>query len=727
MSRKKIAVITARADDNEQKAILVGIAEAAFRKNADVAVFSNIYNHWMVDEILNFENVIYDFFRPELFDGVIVTAEAFMDLTVLDTVFERIKAAGIPAVIIDGEVEGFCCIRTDDEADLEQLAEHLISIHGLTDIAILTGSPDNQVSHRRVLGCRKAFEKHGIPLDESKIYFGDFWSDSGEQLAKRYISGELPMPQAVICTNDHMAYGLCDALTAAGIEIPDKITVTGYDHIGERLYHYPILTTYQRNRWQMGMNAVYRLFSAEEAEEAKQDRLICGNTCTCGVKSSQLNEEIRAVRVGQYHNVMNSVAQFASRLTLCRTLAEYTAVLGEFFYLLHDVSGMYLCLDREWNSAGYAGEEFLCCAIGKDDVSEAPVRFEKNILFPELMAERSKPMVYYFSPLCFQTRLFGYTVLAYEYPQGYDFSFRDWNKTVANTLEFLRMKNDIHYLKQCQRISTLYDSLTGFYNLHEFRQIVESVGTERPGNCIIQAVKMNFFSDGEYLYGENYRSDIISAVAQAIKQSCKNKEICCRAGEDMFLILGRAETEDLFAKKRKAMIHHALCGRYDENQVLIAYEFYRGRADGLAVDRLCEQARQTAKELWDELLQRKELPHYKVLLEIRSSVQASPHNAPSIEELSRRLCVSDGYFRAIYKKCFGISYVQDCINARILLAEYLLCTTAMSIYAIAMRCGYTDEKYFARQFRQCIGCSPVQYRQETHADLRTKEKTAKIL
>ena len=39
MSRKRIAVITARADDSEQKTILSGIAEAAFSMNADAAVF----------------------------------------------------------------------------------------------------------------------------------------------------------------------------------------------------------------------------------------------------------------------------------------------------------------------------------------------------------------------------------------------------------------------------------------------------------------------------------------------------------------------------------------------------------------------------------------------------------------------------------------------------------------------------------------------------------------
>ena len=46
---KKIAVITARADDRTQKDIICGIAEAAFAADTDVVVFSNIYNHRIRD------------------------------------------------------------------------------------------------------------------------------------------------------------------------------------------------------------------------------------------------------------------------------------------------------------------------------------------------------------------------------------------------------------------------------------------------------------------------------------------------------------------------------------------------------------------------------------------------------------------------------------------------------------------------------------------------------
>ncbi|MBQ9948773.1 MAG: LacI family DNA-binding transcriptional regulator, partial [Oscillospiraceae bacterium] len=346
MPRKRIAVITARADDAEQKEILCGIAEAAISADADTVIYSNIYNHWTEDKTLNYENIIYSLFEPYHFDGAIITYEAFRDISILGGVVEKLKKAKLPTVIIGGELEGFASVYSDDESDMELMTEHLIS-HGFTDIDVLTGFKGDRTAERRAHGCKKAFEKHNIPFDERKLHYGDFWNTSGEALAQRYISGELPFPQAVICTNNYMAFGLCDTLLSAGISVPEKLSVAGYDYTGGRTYHLPFLTTMHRNRRKLGHDAVNILLDCGYLAEDK-DRFISGDSCPCGVLPSQLSEELHAERISQYQTMTSSVAQFSSRLTACKTLAEYTAALSEFFYLLYSTEYMYLCLDSEW-------------------------------------------------------------------------------------------------------------------------------------------------------------------------------------------------------------------------------------------------------------------------------------------------------------------------------------------------------------------------------------------
>lgn len=572
---------------------------------------------------------------------------------------------------------------------------------------MLTGRKNDEVAEKRLAGCRRALQRHGIALTDDRIIHGNFWIDSGDALAQEYIQGRRKLPQAVICTNDHMAYGLCDALCAAGISIPGDVMVTGYDnstgHSNSRIYHYPLLTTYRRDRRRMGVDAINLLLRTSYNMMAS-DRFISGDTCTCGSCKNRVVNELRGERIRRDQAIASSVAQFSSRLTLCKTLAEYISVLHEFFYLLYGAESMCLCLDTAWNSPKYDGREYLCCHITGEGGCKAPFRIDKPM--PLFAIEEAKtPSVYYFSPVSFQQRLFGFTVLGYSKPAGYEVSFRDYSKTMADTLEFLRMKNDIHYLTQCQRASTLYDSLTGFYNLREFQQILHEVG----GVMTLHAVKMRFVANGEFEYGENYRNDILSLAAKAIKRTCTRHELRCRANDDTFLILCKHD-DTLFLQRLQVMLNYALMGQYDERQVLISYVARRGQNNDDAVDVVCADVENISQQQYDVLLERKQLQHYDALINLRSGVYASPQRAPSLEGAGKHLCVSEGYFRTVYRRCFNVSYHQDCIAAKLLRACYLLSETAMSVYSVALDCGYTDEKFFARQFRQNIGCSPVEYR-----------------
>ncbi len=701
MPSKRIAVITARADDRVQKDIVCGIAEAAFAADADVVVFSNIYNHWAEDETLTYENVIYDFFEPQGFDAVIITAEAFMDLSVLSEAIGKIRDSGVSAVVIGGELDGFTTLNFDDGGDIERICEHLITVHGITDIAVLTGQEDSLFARRRVEGCRRAMQKHGLTLDESKVYYGDFWYGSGYELAMRYINGELPLPQAVVCGNDCMAYQLCDTLASNGVRIPEDIMVTGYDCTGGRIYHNPLVTTYRSGRREVGIAAVNLLLSGDYPL-GDGDRFMAGNTCPCGTNPSQLNGEITLEHLEHPSTFVNnlaeySTAQFTQELTLTRTLWEYLQVINGYS-VLHEADTLCFCIDKGWNGAEFVGEDYLCCVMEGAESPQEPITVSGGSMLSAVTGTRDEPSVYYFCPLCFQKRLYGFAAFAYRYPERFRYRIRSWNQLVTNALEFLRLKNDIHYLTLCQRTSSLYDALTGFCKLAEFRRVAADAAAG------LLAVKIGFPSDKEYIFDSSRRNDIISAAALAIKQVCTSREKCCRTEDDVFLILC-SEHRDSLSEKLRVMLHHDVYARFSDSPPVITF----GESEGGSSKEISTVLRSVEKSATDAG-GRAEVTQYDSLLALRGEVAARPQNAPDIDAASRRLCISKGYFRSIYKKCFGVSYVQDCINERIMLAKYLLCTTVMSVYSVSVQCGYADEKYFARQFHQTAGCSPNQYR-----------------
>ena len=246
--RPIFGVIAAQAADMEQHQILNGIIEQAQNFNIDIAVFTNIYNPNEPNPSLYSENEIYDLILSPELDGIILISEAIINTDLQKRIKHNLESRNpIPVILIGTPLNSFdlsdlTVVNTDDENDIEDITNHLIEAHGFTDIHILTGHNFLEASNLRVNGYKKSLEKHGIPFDSNKVFYGDFWMNSGTALACRYINGELKFPEAILCTNDYMAYGLLDKFMECGIDIPDKVTVIGYEYVRERLYHYPILT-----------------------------------------------------------------------------------------------------------------------------------------------------------------------------------------------------------------------------------------------------------------------------------------------------------------------------------------------------------------------------------------------------------------------------------------------------------------------------------------------------
>lgn len=685
---KRIAVITARADSGEQKNIILGITSRCLQLGYSAAIFSNIFNH--PDEDNSPENGIYNYFNPYHYDGVIVTAEAFFNSSLLKNITDKIRKSGIPAAIIEGNADGFISVHSDDEEDFFRITEHLIIKHEITNIDILTGFKGNANAEKRLIGYKNALIKHGITVDKSKIHYGNFWNDSGIELAKKYLSGEIEMPEAVICGNDYMAFGLCDELISGGIKIPGQISVIGYEYTDSRALHYPIITTYRRARWEMGTAAV-NLLLGMEAENPVAGEIISGNTCGCGADGWRLNEEIKGARIDSYHTVVSTVAKLGSNLTLCRSLSEYMSVIGEYMYLHHGASDLHLCIRKNWSGENDS-DKFLCCGIENN-----PVEFDYGEIPPFLNSQDSAK-VYCFSPFVFENDDFGFTALTYDYPTCCDFTYRDWNKTAVNALELLRMKNDIHYLRQCISVSTLYDALTGFYNEKEFFDF-----SSARGDISILSVGF-YFTESEFALGENYRNDIISAVASAMKECCRKGEILGRF-KDILAVIYSGEDE-LFFDRINAFISYILYSKGLDDKVMIVFSDKNDK-NAIKID---IAAKIHNAEVLHKM--RTGLTYYPVLSKIHHFAK-SPKAALTTEQSCKMLGIGEGRFRVIYKECYGIAYTEDCIKMRLELAKYLLCSSSMSIFSIAMQCGYSDEKFFSRQFAKYNGISPRAYRNKS--------------
>ena len=103
-------------------------------------------------------------------------------------------------------------------------------------------------------------------------------------------------------------------------------------------------------------------------------------------------------------------------------------------------------------------------------------------------------------------------------------------------------------------------------------------------------------------------------------------------------------------------------------------------------------------------------PEYEMLLTIRRKIYAEPYVPRSITWAAHEIRMSPASFQYYYKKTFGVTFVQDFINAKTEYAMMLLTTTDLNAHDISEKCGYRNYEHFARQFKERCGITPLEYR-----------------
>ncbi len=82
----------------------------------------------------------------------------------------------------------------------------------------------------------------------------------------------------------------------------------------------------------------------------------------------------------------------------------------------------------------------------------------------------------------------------------------------------------------------------------------------------------------------------------------------------------------------------------------------------------------------------------------------------SLDELAAVCNVSKHHFCRVFKRAVGMTAVQYITAYRLRLAHILLTGTSQNIAAIAWQCGFSDERYFCRCYKNQYGVSPWQNR-----------------
>ncbi|GAA2996530.1 LacI family DNA-binding transcriptional regulator [Microbacterium aurantiacum] len=184
--------------------------------------------------------------RSGAVDGAIVVSHHTSD-----TFIDRI-AAVVP-VVYGGrpvrERERDYYVDVDNVRGGRDAVAHLIA-HGRRRIATITGPLNMPAGVDRLRGYRQALQEAG--LLEGPIEDGRFTSDGGTAAMRRILERGGDLPDAIFIASDLMARGAMSVLTAAGIRVPEDISIVGFDDSPVATSVTPALTTMRQPSFAQG-------------------------------------------------------------------------------------------------------------------------------------------------------------------------------------------------------------------------------------------------------------------------------------------------------------------------------------------------------------------------------------------------------------------------------------------------------------------------------------------
>lgn len=171
---------------------------------------------------------------------------------------------GTPVILLNGPPGSrHPTLSVDNRAGARLAVDHLLDL-GHRRIALIAGPEDNADAEERRLGYREALGARGIELDPRLELPGDFREDSGfaagVALARRASRGSAPT--AVFAANDAMAIGCLAGLRSRGREVPEDLSLVGFDDVPNARYLTPALTTVRVPIAEVGGRAIERLLGS---------------------------------------------------------------------------------------------------------------------------------------------------------------------------------------------------------------------------------------------------------------------------------------------------------------------------------------------------------------------------------------------------------------------------------------------------------------------------------
>lgn len=497
-------------------------------------------------EVRVFELIPYD-----IVDCLIIYDEYLWDKDCVSGIISEAKKNKTPIVVVETDYEGCYTLKNEQNAGFEETVRHIIEYHGIADVCMISGYPDNFFCIEREAVFKKVLADNNIPLRDDMIYYGGLWYQPTEEVANEIIN-KGTLPKAIICINDFTAITICEFFANHGIHVPDDVIVTGFDGTEEAEFYTPSITT-SKCDVDTAIEHLINLFREFDTDKTTPHKISApfklrpGASCGCG-KNHVFNNVGKILKASDerlqgYIEIEQRLYDVTERLVLSNNLDLFLESLCQI--KMYDLAVM---VNKDFlspainplvpNRTRSFDDEMLVILSNDGSGIDKLYAMNRRELTPNFdkWIDGGKPII--FSTLCFLGNPMGYIVFNYEislnqyclipqYITSLNRIFGDYRnirylKHVADSMEEL----------SCRDYMTNLFNRNGFYkHMDDFLMLAA-----HDADIVVATVDMDGLKKVNDTYGHDEGDYAITTIAQAIDEINVHHKIVARFGGDEFVL-----------------------------------------------------------------------------------------------------------------------------------------------------------------------------------------------
>ncbi len=583
-NKRVIGVCTTKIQDTPRSRAIDFLHKEATRHGYKLMVFNSSYDVTknLTDEIG--AGSIYDFINYEVIDALIIFLSGFFDERVYLSIVEKAVEKGIPVILEDRVHDQCYTIQNTIESALEELINHIIKDHGVTDTFFVAGIKGNEFSEKRIDVYKKVLKDNGLPFDDSMIDYGDFWEGPTHGVVARLLLRE-KLPRAIICANDAMAVAVMDLLQAQGVKIPADVIVTGFDGSPRGMFSAPKLTTCSTNMNTFAekcMDILDGHFSGKTIPTITENPYTFKRSESCGCKDEDDIDIYGLAR--QYHNLFTGMNGHeyiiyneliyqlnAAGMANNAFFSSISKILDENSYLSISPSVLSFVTGQTDALIG-TDEHLLVVSSHHGSISGENVKYKTSDIVPNLEEWKNDDTLYVVSAL-----QVGKTVLGLHQSRT-DNIIRDSQKinrvlSLMNLLVHMAF-SDVRqrYLRKNKDISTRIDYLTELANregiTHWYKKFI-AAPENREKSIALSIYHMPKYSFIYENYGIEETKSAAMFVAEALRIANPTNAFIAHTQDDEFVVINYYENADAIGKDitRATKVFYGIIDDYNTKRI----------------------------------------------------------------------------------------------------------------------------------------------------------------